>query len=136
MRLLGNRLFASTSAVMFLDMMAFLGTLYLITLFLQDGLGLSALNAGLSTFPEALGFMLGAQLAARIYPRVGPRRMLTAGLVGVAAMTALLATAVAQFADDRAAAPTMRGPDPARHTAAGAHAASAGCHHPATVKHN
>jgi len=91
-RLLADRLFASTTALMFLDMMAFLGSLYLIALFLQDGLGLSALNAGLSTFPEALGLMLGAQVTARIYPRAGPRRMLTAGLAGVAVMTALMLT--------------------------------------------
>jgi predicted MFS family arabinose efflux permease len=61
-------------------------------LFLQDGLGLSALDAGLSTFPEAVGVMAGAQIAGRVYPRIGPRRMLTAGMAGVAAITALLVT--------------------------------------------
>ncbi len=55
-------------------------------------LGLSALNAGLSTFPEALGVMAGAQIAGRIYPRFGPRRMMTGGMVGVAATTALMVT--------------------------------------------
>jgi EmrB/QacA subfamily drug resistance transporter len=92
LRLLADRLFASTTAVMFTGMMAFLGSLYLTALFLQDGLGLSALNAGLSTFPEALGVMAGAQIAGRAYPRIGPRRMLTVGLLGVAAVTALLVT--------------------------------------------
>jgi EmrB/QacA subfamily drug resistance transporter len=92
LRLLADRLFASTSAVMFTGMMAFLGSLYLIALFLQDGLGLSALNAGLSTFPEALGVMAGAQIAGRVYPRVGPRRMLTGGMLGVAATTTLMTT--------------------------------------------
>jgi MFS family permease len=92
LRLLADRLFASTTAVLFIGVMAFLGSLYLIALFLQDGLGLSALDAGLSTFPEALGVMGGAQIAARVYPRIGPRRMLTGGMVGVAAATALLAT--------------------------------------------
>jgi EmrB/QacA subfamily drug resistance transporter len=92
LRLLADRLFASTTAIMFLGMAAFLGSLYLIALFLQDGLGLSALNAGLSTFPEALGVMLGAQIAGRLYPRAGPRRMLTAGMLGVAATTALMTT--------------------------------------------
>jgi EmrB/QacA subfamily drug resistance transporter len=92
LRLLADRLFASTTAVLFIGVMAFLGSLYLIALFLQEGLGLSALNAGLSTFPEALGVMLGAQIAARVYPRAGPRRMMTAGMLGVAATTALMAT--------------------------------------------
>jgi hypothetical protein len=49
-----------------------------------------------------------------------------------ASVIALTAAAVAQFVDDRAAAPTMRRPDaPRRDTAAAAHAMSAGCHHPA-----
>jgi EmrB/QacA subfamily drug resistance transporter len=91
-RLLADRLFASSSAVLFLGVMAFLGSLYLVALFLQDGLGLSALNAGLSTFPEALGVMGGAQIAGRIYPRIGPRRMMTGGMLGVAAATALMTT--------------------------------------------
>ena len=92
LRLLADRLFASTTAVMFTGIMAFLGSLYLMALFLQDGLGLSPLNAGLSTFPEALGVMAGSQIAGRVYPRIGPRRMLTAGMAGVAVITALLVT--------------------------------------------
>ena len=92
LRLLADRLFASATAVMFTGAMAFLGSLYLVALFLQDGLGLSALNAGLSTFPEALGVMAGAQIAGRIYPRFGPRRMMTGGMFGVAATTALMTT--------------------------------------------
>jgi EmrB/QacA subfamily drug resistance transporter len=87
-----DRLFASTSAVLFTGIMAFLGSLYLVALFLQDGLGLSALNAGLSTFPEALGVMGGAQVAARVYPRIGPRRMMTGGMLGVAGSLALVLT--------------------------------------------
>jgi sugar phosphate permease len=59
--------------------------LYLIPLYFQDARGLSALQSGLSTFPEAFGVMVGAQLASRlIYPRVGPRRHITAGLLGLA----------------------------------------------------
>jgi EmrB/QacA subfamily drug resistance transporter len=92
LRLLTDRLFASSSAVLFTGGMAFLGSLYLVALFLQDGLGLSALNAGLSIFPEALGVMGGAQIAARVYPRIGPRRMMTGGMLGVAVATMLMIT--------------------------------------------
>ena len=91
-RLLADRLFASTTAALFIGVMAFLGSLYLVALFLQGGLGLSALDAGLSTFPEAIGVMLGAQIAGRVYPRIGPRRMMTGGMLGVAATTALMTT--------------------------------------------
>ena len=92
LRLLANRLFRSSNGVMILASIAFLGTLYAVSLYYQDGRGLSALDAGLSTFPEALGVMAGAQLASRVlYPRLGPRRHLTIGLVGTSASIALLA---------------------------------------------
>ena len=52
---------------------------------------MSALQAGLSTFPEAIGVMAGAQLASRlIYPRLGPRRHAAMGNLGVAVFIALL----------------------------------------------
>jgi MFS family permease len=77
---------------MVLASIAFLGTLYAISLYFQDGRGLSALGSGLSTFPEALGVMAGAQLASRVlYPRLGPRRHITIGLAGTTASIGLLA---------------------------------------------
>jgi EmrB/QacA subfamily drug resistance transporter len=92
LRLLTNRLFRSGNGVMVLASVAFLGTLYAISLYYQDGRGLSALGSGLSTFPEALGVMGGAQLASRVlYPRLGPRRLITVGLIGTAASIGLLA---------------------------------------------
>ena len=92
LRLLANRLFRSSNGVIILASVSFLGTLYAISLYYQDGRGLSALAAGLSIFPEAFGVMAGAQLASRfLYPRLGPRRHITIGLVGVAASIALLA---------------------------------------------
>ncbi len=92
LRLLGNRLFRSSNGVMVLASIAFLGTLYAISLYYQDGRGLSALGSGLSTFPEALGVMAGAQLATRwLYPMFGPRRHITGGLIGVAISIGLLA---------------------------------------------
>ena len=78
LHLLSGRLFRSTNCVMFLAAAAFLGLLYLIPLYFQDARGLSALQSGLSTFPEAFGVMIGAQFASRfIYPRIGPRRHIT-----------------------------------------------------------
>jgi EmrB/QacA subfamily drug resistance transporter len=92
LRLLGNRLFRSANGVMVLTSVAFLGSLYVISLYYQDGRGLSPLASGLSTFPEAVGVMLGAQLASRVlYPRLGPRRHITIGLLGVTASIGLLA---------------------------------------------
>jgi EmrB/QacA subfamily drug resistance transporter len=91
LRLLKNRLFRAGNGVMVLASIAFLGTLYAISLYYQDGRGLSALGSGLSTFPEAIGVMAGAQLASRVlYPRLGPRRHITIGLIGTAASIGLL----------------------------------------------
>jgi EmrB/QacA subfamily drug resistance transporter len=91
LHLLSGRLFRSTSLIMFVAAAAFLGMLYLIPLYFQDARGLTPLQSGLSTFPEAFGVMIGAQFASRlIYPRVGPRRHITAGLLGLAASTLVL----------------------------------------------
>ena len=92
LRLFGDRLFRSNNGVMVLASIAFLGTLYAISLYYQDGRGLSALGSGLSTFPEALGVMAGAQLATRwLYPMLGPRKHITVGLIGIAISIGLLA---------------------------------------------
>lgn len=91
LRLLENRLFRLSNAVMILASIGFLGVLYAISLYYQDGRGLSALGSGLSTFPEAIGVMAGSQLATRvIYPRLGPRRHVAGGLAGVAISIGLL----------------------------------------------
>jgi EmrB/QacA subfamily drug resistance transporter len=86
LRLLKDRLFRTTSLVIFTATAGFLGALYMAALFFQVGLGTSALVSGLSTFPEAIGVMIGAQVGGRLYPRIGPRRLVAAGLCGVAAV--------------------------------------------------
>jgi len=88
---LTNRLFANTSAVVVIATTAFLGSLFLVALFYQDGFGVSPLQSGLSTFPEALGVLSGAQVASRLYPHIGPRRIMAAGLVGVIVTLVLIA---------------------------------------------
>jgi EmrB/QacA subfamily drug resistance transporter len=91
LRLFGNRLFRSTNAVMSLGAVAFMGTLFLLALFYQDGLGLSALQSGLNTFPEALGVMLGSQVNTRLlYPVLGPRRVMLSGLLILAGSLSLM----------------------------------------------
>jgi MFS family permease len=92
LRLLKDRLFRSTTFVIFVATAGFLGSLYMAALFFQIGLGASALVSGLSTFPEALGIMAGAQVAARLYPRIGPKRIITSGRTGVASTLAAMST--------------------------------------------
>jgi EmrB/QacA subfamily drug resistance transporter len=91
LRLFADRLFRSTSLVLVLSVMAFLGVLFVVPLFFQLALGLSALQSGLNTFPEAIGIMIGAQFASRyLYPNLGPRRLVAGGLLGVAASIGLM----------------------------------------------
>jgi EmrB/QacA subfamily drug resistance transporter len=90
--LFSDRLFRSTNAVMALGAAAFIGALFLVALFFQDGLGLSALQSGLNTFPEAIGVMVGAQVITRLlYPVFGPRRVMVGGIMLLSAALAALA---------------------------------------------
>jgi len=68
----------------------FLGVLYAAPLFLQQARGASALTSGLTTFPEAIGVLISAQIVARLYPTIGPRRLIIGGLTGVAIVMALM----------------------------------------------
>jgi EmrB/QacA subfamily drug resistance transporter len=91
LRLYANKLFRSTSLVLMITMAAILGVLFAAPLFFQIALGLSPLQSGLSTVPEAIGVMVGAQIASRLlYPRIGPRRLVAAGLIGMACSMSLM----------------------------------------------
>jgi EmrB/QacA subfamily drug resistance transporter len=91
LRLYANKLFRSTSSVLTLVTLGFFAVLYLVALFFQEGLGLSALQSGLNTFPEAVGVMIGSQLITRIlYPRLGPRRIMATGALLVAGLMVLM----------------------------------------------
>lgn len=91
LRFFGDRLFRNVNVVSLLAGAAFSGTLFVFPLMLQEGFGKSAIAAGLMTFPEALGVMVATQFVSRAYPRLGPRRLLVLGMVGVAVATLLLA---------------------------------------------
>ncbi|MGD0557875.1 MAG: MDR family MFS transporter [Streptosporangiaceae bacterium] len=91
-RVLGNRLFRNGTMALVLMTAAFLGTLYAMSLYLQDGKGLGALASGLTIFPEAVGVSAGSMLASRVlYPRLGPRRHTAVGLINIAVAIGLLA---------------------------------------------
>ncbi|MGC4106150.1 MAG: MDR family MFS transporter [Thermomicrobiales bacterium] len=92
LHLLSNRLLRSALAVSFFTSSAFMGTLFLMPLFLQEAKGVSPLQSGLTTFPEALGVVVSTQLVARLYPRIGPRRLMSGGLAFVALVIASMAT--------------------------------------------
>jgi EmrB/QacA subfamily drug resistance transporter len=83
LRLLQNRIFRVTSLVFLLSQCGYVAYLFIMPEFLQQARGASALSSGLTTLPGAIGLWLNAQLAARVYPRAGPRRMALGGLAVV-----------------------------------------------------
>ncbi|ABW16157.1 drug resistance transporter, EmrB/QacA subfamily [Parafrankia sp. EAN1pec] len=85
LRLLGNDLFRTVSLTLSIAFMAFMGVLFLVPLFMQTVRGVSATTSGLVVFPEALGVLTATQIAGRLYPRIGPRRLMAGGLVFAAA---------------------------------------------------
>jgi EmrB/QacA subfamily drug resistance transporter len=99
LRIYADRLFRTTNLQLTFAGAGFVGTLFLVPLMLQNGLGFSAVHSGLSTFPEAIGGMCGVQATARLYKRVGPRRLMMAGMAGT-----MLTIAAMAFAGPRNAA--------------------------------
>jgi len=94
LRVYADRLFRSASIVLTLTSVAFFGLLFLLSLYFQDGLHFSALQAGSAICPEAVGVILSSQLISRrLYPAVGPRRIMAAGLLLIAAIAAGLTMA-------------------------------------------
>jgi EmrB/QacA subfamily drug resistance transporter len=91
-RLFGNHVFRTANLVSLFGMAGFIGLLFTVPQFLQQGLGYSAFETGLSTFPEALGVLISSQIVGRLYARVGPRRLMGFGLLWVTAMIALFCT--------------------------------------------
>jgi EmrB/QacA subfamily drug resistance transporter len=89
LRLFADRMFRTANLVMFMTMGVFLGVLFLLPLFLQQLRGLSALESGLTTFPQALGMIVTVRFSSRLYPKVGPRRMMLAGVLGLTVTSAL-----------------------------------------------
>jgi len=91
-RIFGNRLFRACNLAWLVTMFGGASMIFLLTLQLQAARGLSALEAGLTTFTMAIGVMLIAQPASRIYRFIGPRRMILGGLLVSAGVSLVLAT--------------------------------------------
>ena len=69
-RLFLNRMFALANLTQSVAFMGFASTLFLLPLILQLERGMSPLESGLATFPQAIGVMVMAPVMARIYPIV------------------------------------------------------------------
>jgi EmrB/QacA subfamily drug resistance transporter len=90
-RLLTDKLFGAANVIQIVGNASIMGSFFLLPLFLQAQKGLSPLDAGLATFPMALGVATMAQPAAKLYPKLGPRKMMIAGFIGQMVLTMALA---------------------------------------------
>jgi len=93
LRLLGERMFRRSCSIIVFQVVTFFGTLVFTALYLQEGRGLSPINSGLSTFPEAVAIGITSQVVARLFPKIGPRRLVVTGFLVLAGTTMVLATA-------------------------------------------
>lgn len=87
LKLLNERLFRTTNIVSFASTMAFLGVVFILPQFLQRVAGLTAFQSGLATFPQAIGVVLMSRFAGKLYPKIGPRRMLFSAYLGLSIAT-------------------------------------------------
>ncbi len=79
--LLGERLFRQSNIVGIATYGGFVGLLFVFPLYLQTLRGFSALDSGLTQIPQAIGVMVFSQIVGRrLYPVLGPRRLLVTGL--------------------------------------------------------
>jgi EmrB/QacA subfamily drug resistance transporter len=74
-----QRSFAAGLAISAAFMAAFTSSVFISSLLLQDGLGLTALRAGLSFGPMALTGIAAPLIGRRLIPRFGPFRVMVAG---------------------------------------------------------
>ncbi|MFB7124373.1 DHA2 family efflux MFS transporter permease subunit [Kitasatospora sp. NPDC056273] len=90
LRLLADRTFGTASWLALLTSAGLMGALFVLPLLYQAARGATALDAGLSVFPEAIGLMAASQVVDRLLPRLGPRRLALPGLLLAAAVLAAL----------------------------------------------
>jgi EmrB/QacA subfamily drug resistance transporter len=82
-----DRLFRTANSVLFFAFAMWIGFLFVIPLFLQQFRGISAFNSGLTTSPQAIGWLVMATVASRFYNRLKPRKMIIIGMTGATIMT-------------------------------------------------
>jgi EmrB/QacA subfamily drug resistance transporter len=83
--LIRQRTVAAGSMLMFAATALLVGSFFLLTFLLQDGLGWTAAATGLAFLPIAVAVIVGAQGAGHLLATFGPRRIATGGLLIAAA---------------------------------------------------
>jgi EmrB/QacA subfamily drug resistance transporter len=92
-RLFRIRAFSGASVAMSLVFFSLLGTIFMLTQYLQLVLDYDALGAGLRTAPIAVGLIVGAPLSTKLVGRFGARAVVTTGMLIVSSGLLVLSTA-------------------------------------------
>ncbi len=78
-----SRTFLGANIVAFIVSFAMLAMFFFLALYMQNIRGFSPLQAGIRFLPSTMMIIVVAPLAGRLADRVGPRPLMTAGLLGV-----------------------------------------------------
>jgi EmrB/QacA subfamily drug resistance transporter len=81
LRFFRNRVFSASSVVVALVGFAMFGIFYFVTLYFQNVLGYSALQAGVRSLPMTMMVIFVAPLAGRLSGKIGPRYQMTVGML-------------------------------------------------------
>ena len=90
LRLLKEPVFRKMSLISLFSSAGLLGMLFIFPLMYQNVIGVSALESGLTTFPEAIGLMISSQIVPWSYKKLGARKVISIGLVSTAVIFILL----------------------------------------------
>lgn len=102
LRLFKSSLFTFGNIGVVFSFCAFSGFLFLLVLYLQELQGHDPLHAGLIQMPSAFGTVISLPAASRLYPRVGPRRLMLIGFgLGVLVLLPFV------FVDQNTSAPVI-----------------------------
>src|SRR5204863_8370324 len=81
LRIMKNAGFTSATALNGVLGMALMGSVFLLPLFMQNILRFNAMQAGEALMPRSLAMAVLMPIGGRMYNRLGPRIVVTAGLV-------------------------------------------------------
>lgn len=81
-----NRRFSGGATAISIAFFSLFGVIFLLTQYLQFVQGYTALEAGLRTAPISIGMIIGASTSPRLAERVGTTRVVTGGLLLLAAL--------------------------------------------------